>query len=99
MIFTISICLFTTDCIKSVSRLAYTVPKVIYFPRYNIKRSGGNVILRGIFHVVFRFPLHFVIYRGNLDYFLDSVLAYTWMQALLHQRTKNPDEIRSSWAP
>ena len=31
---------------------------VIIFPRYNLKCSGGNVILRGIFHVVTRFPLH-----------------------------------------
>ena len=31
---------------------AYTVPKEIYFPRYNMKCSGENLILRGIFHVV-----------------------------------------------
>ena len=37
------------------------VPKVIDFPRYNTKCSGKNEILRGIFHVVFRFPLHFVL--------------------------------------
>ena len=30
----------------------YTVPKEIYFPRYNMKYSGENGILRGIFHVV-----------------------------------------------
>ena len=36
----------------------YTVPKVIDFPRYNMKCSEENVILRGIFHVVSGFPLH-----------------------------------------
>ena len=38
--------------------LLYTVPKVIDFPRYNMKCSGENVILRGIVHVVSGFPLH-----------------------------------------
>ena len=38
-----------------------------------MKCSGENVIQRGIFHVVSCFPLHFMLYRGNLDYFLDSV--------------------------
>ena len=33
-------------------------------------------VVRGIFHVVFRFPLHFMLYRGNLDYFLDSVRMF-----------------------
>ena len=28
------------------------------------------MILRGIFHVVSRFPLHFMLYRGTLDYLL-----------------------------
>ena len=51
----------------------HTVPKVIDFPRYNMKCSGENVILRGIFHVVSCFPLHFMLYRGNFDYFSDSV--------------------------
>ena len=32
-----------------------TVPKVIDFPRYNMKCSRESVILRGIFHVVSRF--------------------------------------------
>ena len=31
------------------------------------------MILRGIFHVVSCFSLHFMLYRGNLDYFSDSV--------------------------
>ena len=30
----------------------HTVLKVIDFPRYNIKCSGENVILRGMLHVV-----------------------------------------------
>ena len=48
----------------------YTVPKEIDFPRYNMKCSGKNAILRGIFHVVSGFPLHFMLYHGNLDCFL-----------------------------
>ena len=43
------------------------------FPRYNMTCSRGNVILRGIFHVVSGFPLHFMLYRGNLDNFTNSV--------------------------
>ena len=39
-----------------------------------MKCSGENQILRGIFHEVSRFPLHFISYRGNFDYFLDSVV-------------------------
>ena len=42
------------------------------FPRYNMKWSGGNVIKRGIFHVVSPFPLHFMSYQGNLDSFSNS---------------------------
>ena len=38
-----------------------------------MKCSVENVILRGIFHVVSRFPLKFMLYRGNLDYSSDSV--------------------------
>ena len=45
----------------------YTVPKEINFPRSNIKCSGENVIQRGIFQVVTSFPLHFILYCGNLD--------------------------------
>ena len=41
-------------------KLTYTVPKEINCPRYNMKGSGENLILRGIFHVVSCFPLHFV---------------------------------------
>ena len=31
------------------------------------------MILRGKFHVVSGFPLHFILYRGNLDCFSNSV--------------------------
>ena len=51
----------------------YTVRKVINFPRYNMKCSGENVILHGIVHVVSGFPLHFMLYRGNLDCFSNRV--------------------------
>ena len=34
--------------------------------------SRENEILRGIFHVIFRFPLHFMLYRENLDYIFNS---------------------------
>ena len=68
--------------------IQYTVPKVIDFPRYNMKCSGENVTLRGIFQVVSWFPLHFVLYRGNLDYFSDSVHQWT-------MRAKTPDKVQS----
>ena len=51
--------------------------KVIDFPRFNMKCSGEIVILRGIVHVVSRFPVHFILYRGNLDCFSNSV-ARIW---------------------
>ena len=40
-----------------------------------MKCSGENVILCGLFHVVSCFTLHFILYRGNLDYFSDSVYS------------------------
>ena len=48
----------------------YTVPKLIDLSR-NV--AGKNEILHEIFRVVCRFPLHFALYLGNLDYFLDTV--------------------------
>ena len=51
--------------ITSSNDRIYTVPKVIDFPRYNMKCGGENVILRGIFHVV----SCLMLYCGNLDYF------------------------------
>ena len=35
------------------------------------------MILRGIVHVVSGFALHFMLYRGNLDCFSNSVTGYT----------------------
>ena len=55
----------------------YTVPKVIDFPRYNMKWMGGNEILRGIVHVVPRFPLHFMLYRGNFDFLSTAYVKYS----------------------
>ena len=58
---------------KGLSTLQYllfwacTVTKVIDFPRYNMKCSRENLILCGLFHLVSRFPLHFLLYRGNMD--------------------------------
>ena len=46
--------------------IVYTVPKVMDFPRYNTKCSGENKIQGAIFRVVYRFPLHFVLYLGLL---------------------------------
>ena len=48
----------------------YYILKVIDFP----KCIEENEKLRGIFRVVSRFPLHFSLYLGNIDYLLDSVL-------------------------
>ena len=53
----------------------YTVLKVIDFPRYNMKCSGENVILRGIVHIVSGFPLHFMFYRGNFECFSNRVIC------------------------
>ena len=63
-----SLCQHFVDC-----SCMHTVPKVIDFPRYNMKCSGENVILHGIVHVVSGFPPHFMLYRGNLDCFSNSV--------------------------
>ena len=54
---------------------SYTVPKVIDFPRYDMKSSRENMILREIVHVVSGFPLQFMLYRGNLDCFSNSVCS------------------------
>ena len=58
------------------SNVYHTVPKEIDFPRYTMKCSGENEILRGIFHVVSRFPLHFMLYRWSFDYF--SISEHHW---------------------
>ena len=46
--------------------------KSIFLDICTMKSSGENVILREIFHAVSCFPLYFLLYRGNLDYFSDS---------------------------
>ena len=51
---------------KSQTIYPTTVPKVINFPQYNMKCSVENVILRGIFYVVSRFPLHFKWYIADI---------------------------------
>ena len=66
----------------------YTVPKEIDFPRYTMKCSGENVILRGIFHVVSCFPLHFMLYCGNLDCFSNRV---SQIQYILYTVCKKTD--------
>ena len=38
----------------------HTLPMVIDFPRYNMKCTGENEILRGIFDVLSRFPVLFI---------------------------------------
>ena len=40
------------------------------------KGTWGFEILCGIFHVVFHFLLHFMVIRGNSDYFSNSVVLY-----------------------
>ena len=52
-----------------------TVPKVIDFPRYNMKCSGDNVDTTRNISCSISFSSTFHVYRGNLDYFMDSVLA------------------------
>ena len=56
---------------KCTKLTPYTDPKEIDFPRYKTKCSGGKETLSEIFCVVFRFPLHFVLYLGNLVNFMD----------------------------
>ena len=48
-------------CIRS---MALTVPKVIDFQKNNTKCSGENEVLSGIFRVVSRSPLHFLLLLG-----------------------------------
>ena len=58
------------------------ITQVIHFPKGNRfsaieheRWRGKRDTIRGIFHVVSRFPLHFILYRGNFDYFLAIVCA------------------------
>ena len=52
---------FGTGRKGTIEQLKYTLSQ-----RYNTKCSGEKAILRGIFRVVSRFPLHFGLYLGNL---------------------------------
>ena len=53
-----------------------------------MKYAGENAIVRGIFHVVSRYPKHFLLYRWNLDYFLESVeLLHAVREADLYEMT------------
>ena len=52
--------IYTTFKVKTSNNILYSVHKVIDFPRYNMKCSVENVILRGIVHEVSCFPLHFM---------------------------------------
>ena len=38
-----------------------------------VRHTVGESIQRGIFHVVYGFPLHFMLYREYLDCFSNSV--------------------------
>ena len=63
--------------IKPKSRLCF-LPRYRLFPvaeasAITMKCSGENVKLDEIFHVVSCFPLHFMLYRGNVDCFSNSV--------------------------
>ena len=58
--------------VQNPTSFSCTVPKEIDFPRYKLKCTGEKVLLGGILHVESCFPLHFMLYRGNLDYFSDS---------------------------
>ena len=73
------------QCHHHVKGLTYcTVPKEIDFPRYNMKCSGENVKIRGIFHVLSCFPLYFILYRRNFDHFSDSVHVHCTVHGHAH---------------
>ena len=79
-----------THIVWAILRQACTDPKEIDFPRFNMKCSGENVILRGIFQVVSGFPLHFMIYRENLDCFSNSVRHKELCNSVINQIQRNP---------
>ena len=76
---------YSIEWIRNPFLVGYSSPRIptlrcVHYPksnrlsaRYKIKCGGENVILRGIFHVVSGFPLHFMLYRVNLDCFSNSV--------------------------
>ena len=54
-----------------------------------MKCSGEYEILRGIFLLVSRFPLHFMLHGGNFDNFLDSVSPlFNWFRNVLQNQMK-----------
>ena len=77
-----------------------TIPTEIDFPRYNMKCSGDNLIQREIVHVVSCFPLHFMLYRGYLDYFSDSVCLRGYLKPLnvSIKGTLFPLNLAAGWA-
>ena len=78
----------------SILSTVYTVPKIIDFPRNNTKYSGKNEMLREIFCAVSRFPLHFVLYLGNLDYILNSVYIQSRLKRNSATRFASPNFIK-----
>ena len=53
-------------------------PKGNPFSAIEHEMQQGKRDTRRICHVVSRFPLHFMLYRGNLDYLLNSVQGITF---------------------
>ena len=70
-----------------------TVPKEMDFPLYNMKCSGENVILRRKIHVVSCFPLHFILYGGNLGCFSNSVVPYMFCMKLANSHSLIPTKL------
>ena len=60
----------------------YPVPKVIHFPRYNMKCSGENLILRGIVHVVSIVFLIISCYIAEI--WIAFLTVYTYIVVVLH---------------
>ena len=71
----------------------YTVPQEFNFARYNMKCSGENLLLREKFHVVSCFPQHFMLYRGNVDCFSDSVTIRDFISVVIFKITKHQHSI------
>ena len=62
-----------------------------------MKCSGENVILRGIYHVVSCFPLHFMLYRRILDYFSDC-RRFGKVLTLTYQNKTKIKNILTCWS-
>ena len=64
------------QCTYLLFGATHNVSKVIDFPRYNTKCSRENrENIHELFRVVSRFPLHFKLHLGNLDYFWTEHLS------------------------